>query len=421
MDFRRSWRHFGVVKGVIMLILAGVFCTLLPAAEDVSEVEGRFYLDQAPVSIEIRDGMISRIVRHESSQPPGESAIYVAPGLIDNQVNGYAGISFVFGKGNLTKDGVRKATEALWREGVTTYLPTLTTSSREVLLKNFAILADAVKDPELAKSIPGYHLEGPYISPVDGYRGAHPKQWVRPADWQEFLQFYEAADHKILQVSLAPEIEGAMDFIRHCREKGIVVALAHHNASAEVIQQAIDEGAAIATHLGNGCANTINRHLNPLWPQLSDDRLMASIICDGFHLRPEEIRVFYKVKGPERTVITSDVTSYAGMPPGQYVTDDGATIELTKEGVLLYPAQQVLYGSASPITKGVGNIMRFTGCSMADAIHMASRNPARLYGLTDRGDIVPGKRADLILFRMDHGAIKIVRTIVAGKVVYSAE
>jgi N-acetylglucosamine-6-phosphate deacetylase len=182
---------------------------------------------------------------------------------------------------------------------------------------------------------------------------------------------------------------------------------------------AVENGASIATHLGNGCANMINRHYNPLWPQLSNDSLWISIICDGFHLLPEEVRVFYKTKGTAKTIITSDVTNYATLPPGNYTTQTGETIELTPEGKLHYPAQQVLYGSASPITKGVGNIMKFTGCPLADAIQMASTNPAILYKLNDRGKLEAGKRADIILFTLENGNVVIQKTIVSGNEVFT--
>ena len=127
-------------------------------------------------------------------------------------------------------------------------------------------------------------------------------------------------------ITLAPEINGAFEFIRKCRKKGIIVSLGHHNGPAEIIKQAIDNGAGLATHLGNGCASIINRHLNPIWPQLADDRLMISFICDGFHLPPEVIQVFYKVKGAENIIITSDITSYAGLPPGEYKIKTGGDI-----------------------------------------------------------------------------------------------
>jgi N-acetylglucosamine-6-phosphate deacetylase len=145
---------------------------------------------------------------------------------------------------------------------------------------------------------------------------------------------------------------------------------------------------------------------------------MISIICDGFHLLPEEIQVFYKVKGSDNTVITSDVTSYAALEPGEYTTETGEIVELTKEGMLRYPAQNVLYGSASPITKGVGHIMDVTGCTLADAVKMASANPAKLYGLTDRGEMETGKRADLIVFSLNDYKIDIRKTYVNGDLVY---
>jgi N-acetylglucosamine-6-phosphate deacetylase len=302
---------------------------------------------------------------------------------------------------------------------VTTYLPTLTTNSQEVLVRNFAILANSVSDEKLRGSIPGFHLEGPYINPEDGYRGAHPKQFVRLPIWNEFMEMYNAANGKILQVTIAPELDGAQDFIKKCSEKGIVVAVGHHNASKEQLDLAVKNGAKTSTHLGNGCANMINRHVNPLWPQLANDDLMISIICDGFHLLPEEIKVFYKTKGVDKTIITSDVTSYAALEPGQYKTETGETIELTKEGKLYYPAQNVLYGSASPITKGVGHAMEVTGCSLGDAIQMSSTNPAKLYKLDDRGVLEVGKRADFVLFTLDDFVVNVRQTFVEGECVYN--
>ncbi len=384
-----------------------------------TKIEGIYYLNNKPVSIEIKDGKIAGIQQIEKLSDTSHVA-YIAPGLIDNQVNGFAGVSFCFAGGLLSKEGILKATSELWKIGVTSYLPTLTTNSEEVLSQNFTLLAETKNDKAILGSIVGYHLEGPYISSEDGYRGAHPLKYVRKPDWKEFMALYEASGRNILTVTIAPELDGAMEFIRKCTKLGIVVAIGHHNATKPVIDQAVMNGAKIATHLGNGCANMINRHVNPLWPQLANNQLMASIICDGFHLRDEEISVFYKVKGSEMTIITSDVTSYAGLPSGEYKNEEGETIELTKEGMLRYPAQNVLYGSASPISKGVARIIKVTGCQVSEAIMMASTNPAKLYGLTDRGSIEPGKRADIILFTIGESDLKIVKTYVSGNLVYEA-
>ena len=405
------------IRYTFLFLTVLISANVVAQKDNIKYVEGLFYLDHSPVRIEIAYGKIAGIIRIKELSEKRRN-IYIAPGFIDNQVNGYSGVSF--DENGLTLKEVEKATKALWQAGVTTYLPTVTTNERSTLLKSFSVLAQAKKDTALHGSIAGFHLEGPYISPEDGYRGAHSLKFVRKPDWKEFMEFYEASGRNILQITLAPEVEGAMDFISKCREKNIVVAIGHHNASIKQITEAIDRGAQTVTHLGNGLANSINRHVNPLWPQLSDDRLMISIIGDGFHLLPEEIRVFYKAKGAGKTIITSDVTSYAGMPPGKYSAGEGEMIELTPEGALIYPAQNVLYGSASPITKGVGNVMKVTGCSLWEAIQMSSTNPARLYGLTDRGEIKPGMRADLILFTMEDFKINIKETIIAGEVVYEA-
>ena len=406
-----------IQTGWFIIIL--LFMNLFPAnAQKI--VEGLHFATGKPVQVKIENGKITA-VRSIKKLKNGSSKMYIAPGFFDNQVNGFAGVSFSLGESDLTAEGIEKATRELWKFGVTTYLPTLTTNSQDVLVRNFALLSKAVNDKKLLGSIPGFHLEGPYINPEDGFRGAHPNPFVRLPDWNEFMEMYRASGEKILQVTLAPEMEGAQDFIKKCSEKGIVVAVGHHNANREQLDLAVENGARIATHLGNGCANLINRHYNPLWPQLSNDNLMISIICDGFHLLPEQIRVFYKTKGVDKTIITSDVTSYAALQPGEYKTQTGETIELTEDGKLHYPAQQVLYGSASPITKGVGYVMKVTGCSLADAIQMASTNPAKLYGLTDRGTLEPGKRADLVLFTLDNFKVNVQKTYVKGERVYDSK
>lgn len=408
-----------ILKPQFLILLVLILIMVVNISLGQTKIEGLYYLDKKPVSIKIKDGKIVSI-QHLDRLADESKSYFIAPGLIDNQVNGYGGVSFTFGGAELTADGIKKATRGLWTKGVTSYFPTLTTNSRETLLRNFAVLAKTKDDTELLGSIPGFHLEGPYISPIDGFRGAHPLKYVHQPDWNEFMTFYEASGRNILTVTVAPELDGAMEFIRNCTDMGITVALGHHNASKEIVDEAVLNGAKTCTHLGNGCANMINRHENPLWPQLANDQLMVGLICDGFHLRDEEIKTFYQVKGTDRTIITSDVTNFAGLEPGKYINEDGDTIELTKEGMLRYPAQNVLYGSASPINRGVDHIMEVTGCSLGDAIQMASTNPAKLYGLSDRGEIATGKRADLILFTIGDRELNIVKTYVNGKLVYDS-
>jgi len=338
---------------------------------------------------------------------------YIAPGLIDLQINGFVGVDF--SDQDLTIDDLHKATKALWKVGVTTFLPTVITNDQKSLKKSFLILASALDDEEIGLSIPGFHLEGPYISPVQGYRGAHLEKYIRIPDWDEFSKLQKAAHNRISLITIAPEVNGAISFIRKCTETGVVVSLGHHNGSAEIIKQAADAGASMSTHLGNGCANKIDRHDNPLWPQLAEDRITATIIADGFHLNKAEVQCFYKMKGVENTILVSDALDLAGLPPGEYTR--GERIVLLTPDVVKFPAENCLAGAATPISTCVLNIMKFTDCSLGNAIQMATTNPARLLGLHDIGEIKQGKRADLILFAIEDNRIVIQKTIVAGKIV----
>ena len=378
-------------------------------------IDGLLYSEGTGVSIEIAGENIQSIapLNYQADGP----AVYVAPGLIDIQINGYAGVDF--SGPDLTVERVREATEALWKAGVTTYFPTIITSDIDRIKKNFAVLAEAMEDPVIGASIPGFHLEGPYISPVQGFRGAHLEKYIKAPDWEEFQQIQQAANDGIKLITLAPEIEGAIPFIRQCVASGVTVALGHHNGSATDVQRAVEAGATIATHLGNGCANEINRHYNPLWPQLSNDRIIPSLIVDGFHLTREEVRSFYKVKGPDNTVLVSDALDLAGLPPGEYIRGE-RTLLLTPDVVKL-PKEDVLAGAASPISKCLGVMMEFTGCSVEEAVRMASVNPARLFSLDDRGALASGKRADLMLFTKENNQIIVQKTWVGGELVYSLD
>lgn len=387
-------------------------------SNDSFKIEGIHYGTGKPVSVEIIDGYIGNISETDGFKN-GNVNSFIAPGLIDNQINGYAGVDF---SGNtLTVGDVIHAAAAIWSGGVTSFLPTLITNSSEILTKNLSTLAKAIKSNEkLRDCIPGFHLEGPYISPEEGYRGCHPVQYIHIPSWEEFLGFQEAADGKIIEVTLAPEIDGAMEFIKLCNKHGILVALGHTNASAEQILQAVENGARLSTHLGNGCANYIHRHKNPIWPQLANDRLTPTIIADGHHLLPEEIQVFYKVKGPENIILTSDVIYLSGMTPGKYTFLESEVI-LSEDGLLYNPILNCLAGASFPLKKGVENVMNFTGCSLTNSINMASRNVARIFDLKERGQLEQGKRADIIMFERNGNEIRLKRTWLKGKLVFGED
>ncbi len=379
---------------------------------EYTEVKGIHYETGKLIKIEIRDGLIVSIYEISGSQPPLN--LFVAPGLIDNQINGYLGVDF--SGPDLAHDEMRHAVEAIRRDGVTTFQPTIITNSHENLLRIFRNLTATLNDSDISDSVPGFHLEGPYISPQEGFYGCHPAEFIRQPVWKEFSEYQEASDGMIRQVTVAPELEGAIEFIRFCLRENILVSIGHTNASADQIRQAVDNGASLSTHLGNGCANLIHRHLNPLWAQMANDLLTPSIIADGHHLLPEEVQVFYKIKGPHNIILTSDVTHLIGMKPGKYKFM-GSDIVYTSDGLIKNPLLNVLAGASFPILRGVENIMKFTGCTLGEAINLATKNVARVCKLPDRGSLEPGMRADLILFEKEGNKITIKQTLINGKIV----
>jgi N-acetylglucosamine-6-phosphate deacetylase len=383
--------------------------------QESREIVGLSYIDEKPVSIGIKNGKIYQIKREITSTDGSRDPIYIGPGLIDIQVNGYVGNNFTGEM--LTVQKIKNVVQDLVKVGVTSFLPTLITTSRERLLENFSVLNESLNDPFINQSIPGFHLEGPYINPVDGYRGAHNKEWVKSPDWGEFEEIDKIAGGKILLISLAPELKGALNFIQKAHQAGKVVALAHHNASAEVVRKAADAGASLCTHLGNGIADLLHRRDNPFWSQLAEDRLRISIIVDSFHLSPEEVKVFYRVKGSENIILVSDMTDLAGLPPGKYFWDN-KNVVLSPEGVIRFPEQNVLAGAALPLVYDLGNMISFTNCSLKEGFDMASLNPAKLLDLNYGGELVVGKRADLICFSLKDNKIDIHETIINGKTVY---
>jgi len=358
----------------------------------MTKLIARRYDTLRPVAIEMEAGRIERIepVKEQPDLP------LVAPGLVDLQINGFGGIEF--NDRELTMEKVRQVALSQDAFGVTAFLATCTTDGHDVLKHALGIIAKAIGElPEIAARIPGIHLEGPFICPDDGPRGAHPKQHVRPPDWDEFQQFQEAAAGLIKLTTVSPEYEGTAGFIRKASSSGVLVALGHTKATGDQIKTAVDAGARMSTHLGNGAHPMIRRHPNYIWEQLAEDRLTASLIVDGHHLPPAVVKSMVRAKTAGRVVLVSDITSMGGMPPGRYKTGLGE-LEVLPSGKLV-PAGQpdILAGASLPIHACVANVMRFAGVDLATAIEMASVRPARLIGL-DHPGLEVGAPANVFLF-----------------------
>ena len=294
------------------------------------------------------------------------------PGFFDLQVNGFAGVDF--NAPDLDADRVSVALDRLRETGVTRCLPTLITSSLDRFAANARVLA-RMTHPAIA----GIHMEGPYISSEDGTRGAHPVQHVIPPTVEDFARRQDAADGRIVLVTLAAEAPGAPAFIEHAVRSGIRVALGHTAASPLQIADAIAAGATLATHLGNGCAQMLPRHPNVIWELLAADGVFASVIADGHHLPPSTVKVMVRAKGPRSTLLVTDAIAAAGSPPGQY-TVGSVTGTLGADGRVSLPGTPYLAGSSLTMDRAVANAVRFTGLTIEEVAPMASSIPAAYLG-----------------------------------------
>lgn len=338
----------------------------------------RFYGQRGPFSPDTEDALVRAMSSAVSSVLPAES--FVSSGWLDIQVNGFAGIDF--NSGRTTPAEFEQARLALRQAGVTRFLPTVITASPNHLLACLARIDEACRSSaELERAMPGIHLEGPFISPLDGARGAHPLDCVIPPDLELFEQLQDAAGGRIRLLTLAPEQPGSTAFISKLVARGVRVAIGHSLASPEQLAAAAAAGASLSTHLGNGLPGQLARHTNPLWEQLADDRLTASAIFDGHHLPDSVMRVITRCKAPDRLVLTSDAVALAGMPPGVYDGQVGGKVELHPSGRLTMFESEYLAGSASSLLDGVNTALRVTGLPLPEILPWVTSVPEQLLGL----------------------------------------
>ena len=300
----------------------------------------------------------------------------VSPGLIDLQVNGYAGVDF--NDAGLTSDALDHALVAMRESGVGLCLPTLITATDDELAARFAALDRAVANSRLGPAmVPGFHLEGPFLNPSPGSAGCHPPTAMGPARPALLARLQTGLKRPILLITLAPEVAGAVDFIRVARAQGKLVALGHTLASAADISAAVQAGAGLSTHLGNALAAPIHKFANPLMAQLAEDGLMASFIVDGVHIPPPALRVFLRAKTVARSILVTDATAAAAAPTGIY-DFAGMRIERAADGSVRVPGATTLAGSALCLDQAVRNLVAWELAEPRTAIALAAHQPAAL-------------------------------------------
>lgn len=383
---------------------------------------GRRYDTGEATCLETLDGRIAHIAPVSAERETLGEWPWLAPGLVDVQVNGYGGQEF--SSAELTPQKVSEIAETMLAFGVVQFCPTVTTQSFDVLRHAMHTIAAACESlPLVGRTIPGIHLEGPYIAPEDGPRGAHPLDHCRRPDWDEFQRLQEAAGGRIRILTMSVEFDESPAFIEKVAGTGVVVSIGHSAADSAHIRRAVDAGVRFSTHLGNGSHRTLPRFPNYLWDQLAEDRLTAGLIADGHHLPPEVVKTFIRAKTASRCVLVSDMSGLAGLPPGRYGSHL-CELEILDDGRLVIAGQrQLLAGASRPIGTGVANVMRFAGVDLAAAIRMAVEQPLRLLGLEPRSLDV-GQPADLVQFHLatDGGPLpfQVCSTVLDGQVAWGA-
>jgi N-acetylglucosamine-6-phosphate deacetylase len=343
-----------------------------------------------------------------------DDGIFIAPGFIDVQVNGFAGADF--NSPATPHQDIHQSIALLFSTGVTRFFPTVITGEPGAMLASLRNLAAAREPLAEGPAMEAFHIEGPHISPEDGPRGAHPREWVRAPDFAEFLRWQEAADGHVRLITLAPEWPGATRYIEQITELGVVAAIGHTRASPQQLRDAVAAGATLSTHLGNG-AGSATRTDDFIEYQLGEPRLAASFIVDYHHLPDEFLRRALKAKGVDRSILVTDAAAPALCPPGPYMLG-GVAVELKDDRVTLRGGER-LAGSSLRMDRAIGNVMDRAGVSLAQAVTMATTNPARVGRVPGRlRGLQPGSRADLVRFRMNSGRVEILETWLSGKRVF---
>jgi len=308
------------------------------------------------------------------------------PGFVDVQVNGHLGTDF--GDLSLTAEGFAKGSRKLLARGTGAFLPTISTAPPEVYEQNLPILAAAIESDEFRGRVLGVHLEGPFLSPEPGARGAHNPQWMRPGDLDLLKRLLDLARGHVRVLTVAPEAEKAEQLARYAADRGIAVAVGHTLAGPDELKRMVDAGATFFTHLGNGLPNLIHRHHNPIWAALANDDLSITIITDGHHLPPEAIKTMLRAKGVAKTAVISDASHLAGMPPGRYSTLDNEVV-LEPSGKLHNPAKQCLVGSSATMLQCMNHLASLGLLTERELLAVGFHNPLGLVGFAE-GELACG-------------------------------
>ena len=299
-----------------------------------------------------------------AAEVPAGMTMVSGPALFDPQINGFAGVDFQ--SADLTVDGVEHAVSALRDAGCSHLLPTVITGSVDRMEAQFATLAAAVGNGRVRDAVPGFHMEGPFLSAIEGFRGAHDPACLRDPDPATYERLQRAAGRRIVMLTLAPELPGAVELIRRAAADGVTVCAGHSDAGGADLEEAVRAGLRLWTHLGNGCPAQLHRHDNVINRALACPELAASVVPDGIHLPPAVLGRLTAGLGPSRLFATTDAMAAAGAPPGIYGLGE-KRLEVGADRVVRDVGGTYFAGSSLTPLEGLYNLVRIGGLGMQAA------------------------------------------------------
>jgi N-acetylglucosamine-6-phosphate deacetylase len=321
---------------------------------------------------------------------------WLTPGLFDLQLNGIDGLSFT--DDALTSEALARADRSIRDKGLSRYCPTVITCGLETALAAFRVFSSAW-DAGVIPGAWGVHLEGPWISGEEGYRGVHRQEYIRDGTLADLRLLQDAAGGHLRLITLAPERHGALSLIRAAAEQGIVVSLGHTNASPAVIASAIEAGARMSMHLFNGCAQLIDRHSNAIFSQLAHDSLYGCFIADGHHVPLSTLKIGLRAKGFSRSILVSDIVHLSGLADGEYEMG-GKRVEV-RDGCVFVKGGWMLSGAVKTLEKDVELLARQDEPGIEQALLMATVNPALAVNDMSWAELAPGRTGPLAVFSWD--------------------
>ncbi len=366
----------------------------LPPVITDGEIHAWHLATRKPVRVRWADGCITHSEEVLSAPPQDQ---WIAPGLVDLQVNGYAGIDFQ--ANDLTVDDLLVAVRGLRSAGCTSFLLALITDEWPRLMDRLRRLCSLrSRSAELQAAITGWHIEGPFLSAEPGFHGAHDASCMRDPSPEHIQELRATAGADPLLLTLSPERPGALTAIEAAISNRIVVSLGHTDASADILGQAVQAGARAFTHLGNGCPRALDRHDNILWRVFETTGLMVSLIPDQIHVSPPLFRLIHRVLDPEWIYYTTDAMSAAGAPPGRYGLGK-LELHVGADQIVRQPGSALFAGSALRPIDGIFRAAQMLGRSWKEVWPRFSTTPAKLVGL--KSDLAIGQPANFCLLTMD--------------------